>query len=71
MSGRPSSKDQYGPSLGSQYTGSIRPPTTPPTVFNVPKTEQCPSTLAQIDQNPPKSQNPLVPVQNRYTLLHY
>ena len=71
MSVRPSSKDQYEPPLGSQHTGSIRSSMTPPTVSNVQKVEQRPSTLAQIVQNPLKPQNPLVPVQNRYTHLYY
>ena len=71
MSVRPSSKDQYGPPLSSQHNSSIRSSMTPPTVSNVQKAEQRPSTLAQIVQNPPKPQNPLVSVQNRYTPLHY
>ena len=43
---------------------------TPPTTPTVQKLEKS-TTLAQIVQNPPRPQNPLVPVQNRYTPLHY
>ena len=70
MSGRPSFKDQYGLPLDAQNIGSRRPSMTPPTSPTIQKIEK-PTTLAQVIQNSPRPQNPLIPVQNRYTPHHY
>ena len=43
----------------------------PLTGSNVQKAIQRPNTMAQVVQNPPKPQNPLVTVQNRFTPFHY
>ena len=71
ISVRPSTKYQYGRPLGSQIPRSIRSSMTPLTSFAVQKVIQRLNTIAQIIQNPSKPQNPLVPVQNRFTPLHY
>ena len=77
MSVRSSTKDQYEPPLGSQNTssiqiiGSTKPSMMPPTISNIQNIVQRPNIIAQVVQNPPKPQNPLIPTQNQCTSLHY
>lgn len=81
MSEKPTSKDHYGPPLGStrKLPNSIAGSSTPvavtplkmiPSPSTPIKSSQRP-TASQIVQTPSKSKSPLVPISNKYSILDY